>query len=63
MTHGILNPHLAFGELVKLLSAPVGRCRTELFLLNWQLEGISHPKYHTNKKAHGRAMSFFVGTV
>jgi hypothetical protein len=23
---GALNPHLAFGELVKLLSAPFGRC-------------------------------------
>ena len=55
MTHGILNPHLAFGELVKLLSAPVGRCRTEVFLLNWQLEGSSHPKRHINKKTEAEA--------
>jgi hypothetical protein len=30
---GALNPHLAFGELNKPLSAPLGRCRFSAFFL------------------------------
>ena len=30
---GALNPHLAFSELNKPLSAPVGRCRFSVFFL------------------------------
>ena len=53
----------AFGGLVKLHSAPVGRYRMEIFFLAYSLnEGLT-PKPRANRKAHGRAVGFSVGTV
>ena len=57
------NPHPAFGGLVKLLSASLRTLQSRNFFLACSLNGGLTPKHRANRKAHGRAMSFFVGTV
>ena len=53
---GTLNPHLALRfaprELVKPLSAPVGRCRKKSFLLSCGLKRFLAPNDLLQKKTH-----------
>ena len=58
-----MNPHLAFGELVKLRSAPCGRCRVEICLIAGSLNGGLTPNTIPTKNSKAYTLEFFVGTV
>ena len=58
---GALNPHLAFGELIKLLSAPFGRYRYIISSLSRSLNAFLSPTHFTKKKSLCFAQAFLFG--
>ena len=55
---GTLNPHLAYGELIKLLSAPFGRYRYIISSLSRSLNAFLSPTHFIKKKSLCFAQAF-----
>ncbi len=57
---GTLNPYLAYGELVKLPSAPFGRYRLENLSLSCNLKRFLAPNDHFQQKSHPQGVAFLL---